>query len=63
MNPTVPTPREVLIVKGQTIVLYSGTSILLRAVAAKDTRYFTAWQAIIGTEAEVNAKIAELNLS
>jgi hypothetical protein len=63
MNPTVPTPREVQIAKGQTIVLYSGTSILLRAVAAKDTRYFTAWHSIIGTEAEVNAKIAELKLS
>jgi hypothetical protein len=63
MNPTVPTPRDVLIVKGQTIVLYSGTSILLRAVASKDTRYFTAWNAIVGTEAEVNAKVTELNLS
>lgn len=62
MNPILPSPREVLISAGQTIVLYSGTSILLRAVASKDTRYFTAWHSIIGTEAEVNAKIAQLNL-
>ena len=60
--PTLNVPRDVLIKAGQTIVLYSGTSILLRAVAAKDTRYFTQWQALIGTEAEVDAKIAELNL-
>ena len=62
MNPTLPSPRDVAIKAGQTIVLYSGTSILLRAVATKDTRYFTAWKSIVGTEAEVNAKIAELNL-
>ena len=62
MNPILPSPREVLISAGQTIVLYSGTSIILRAVATKATRYFTAWQAIVGTEAEVDAKIAQLNL-
>ena len=61
-SPILPSPRDINIKAGQTIVLYSGTSIILRAVATKSTRYFTAWQAIVGTEAEVNAKIAELNL-
>jgi hypothetical protein len=36
---------------------------MLRAVATKDIRYFTAWQSIVGTDAEVNAKVAELKLS
>ena len=62
MNPIKPSPRDILIKAGQTIVLYSGTSILIRATATKDTRYFTAWQSIVGTEAEVDAKIALLNL-
>jgi hypothetical protein len=62
-SPILPSPREVGISAGQTIVLHDGKKIVLRAVATKATRYFTAWQAIVGTEAEVNAKIAELNLS
>jgi hypothetical protein len=48
---------------GQTFVLHDGSTIKLRAKAAKDTRYLTAWKAIIGTEAEVNAKVTELKLS
>jgi hypothetical protein len=56
-------PRSLNLKAGQTIVLHDGSKVLLRAVAAKDTRYFTAWQSIIGTEAEVNAKVTELNLS
>ena len=65
MKPLPPSssPRDVLIKAGQTVVLYSGTTILIRATATKDTRYFTAWQSIVGTEAEVDAKIAELKLS
>lgn len=62
-SPILPSPREVGINAGQTIVLHDGTKIVLRAVATKATRYFTAWQAIVGTEAEVNAKVAELKLS
>jgi hypothetical protein len=56
-------PRSLNLKAGQTIVLHDGSKVLLRAVAAKDTRYFTAWLSIIGTEAEVNAKVSELNLS
>ena len=62
MKPLHPSssPRDVLIKAGQTIVLYSGTSIMLRATATKDTRYFTAWQAIVGTEAEGRDQIREI---
>lgn len=56
-------PYNLVIKAGQSVVLHDGFKIILRAVAAKDTRYFTAWQSIIGTEAEVNAKVAELKLS
>jgi hypothetical protein len=62
-SPIIPAPRDVSIKTGQTIVLHDGAKVILRAIAAKDTRYFTAWQSIVGTEAEVNAKIAELKLS
>jgi hypothetical protein len=62
-SPILNAPKDVTIKQGQTIVLHDGTKVILRAVAAKDTRYFTAWQSIIGTEAEVNAKVAELKLS
>jgi len=56
-------PRDVSVKTGQTILLHDGAKVMLRAVATKDTRYFTAWQSIVGTEAEVNAKVAELKLS
>jgi hypothetical protein len=64
-KPSIPVgvPRDVSIKTGQTIVLHDGFKVMLRAIAAKDTRYFTAWQSIVGTEAEVNAKIVELNLA
>lgn len=62
-SPILPAPRDVSIKTGQTIVLHDGSKVILRAIASKDTRYFTAWQSIVGTEAEVNAKIAELKLS
>ena len=62
-SPILPSPREVSIKAGQSIVLHDGTKVIMRAVASKSTRYFTAWQAIVGTEAEVNAKVAELKLS
>lgn len=56
-------PYNVNIKQGQTIVLHDGTKVILRAVTTKNTRYFTAWQSIVGTEAEVTAKVAELKLS
>ena len=62
-SPILNAPKDVTIKQGQTVVLHDGNKVILRAVAAKDTRYFTAWQSIIGTEAEVNAKVAELKLS
>jgi hypothetical protein len=62
-SPILNVPRDIAIKAGQTIVLHDGKKVIIRAVATKATRYFTAWQAIIGTDAEVNAKIAELKLS
>jgi len=56
-------PADVSVKAGQTIVLHDGQKVILKAVASKDTRYFTAWLDIVGTEAEVNAKVAELKLS
>jgi hypothetical protein len=56
-------PRDVIIKVGQSLVLHDGKRILINVKAAKDIRYFTAWKAIVGTEAEVAAKIAELKLS
>ena len=56
-------PYDLKLKQGQTVVLHSGTKVILRAVATKDTRYFTAWQSIVGTMAEVNAKLTELKLS
>jgi hypothetical protein len=56
-------PYNVLIKQGQSVVLHNGIKVILRTVATIDTRYFTAWQSIVGTEAEVNAKVAELKLS
>jgi hypothetical protein len=55
-------PRDVIVKAGQTVALHDGKKVLLRAICPADARYFTAWQAIVGTEAEVDAKIAQLNL-
>ena len=62
-SPILNAPKDVTIKQGQTIVLHDGTKVILKVTATADTRYFTAWQSIIGTEAEVNAKVAELKLS
>lgn len=61
--PTPSLPYDLLLKAGQSVVLHDGNKVLLRATVTKDTRYFTAWQSIVGTEAEVNAKVAELQLS
>jgi hypothetical protein len=56
-------PYNVLIKQGQTVVLHNGIKVILRTVATIDTRYFTAWQSIVGTVAEVDAQIAKLKLA
>jgi hypothetical protein len=62
-SPILPAPRDVIVKAGQVILLHNGTKVILKVTATADTRYFTAWQSIVGTMAEVNAKIAELKLS
>jgi len=64
-KPSIPVgvPRDVSVKTGQTIVLHDGLKVILRAVATTDTRYFTAWQSIVGTTAEVDAQIAKLKLA
>lgn len=56
-------PRDVSIKAGLTLVLHDGAKVLLRVTATKDTRYFTAWLAIVGTASEVDAKVASLGLA
>ena len=56
-------PYNLELKQGQTVVLHNGTKVILKVTATADTRYFTAWQSIVGTLAEVNAKVAELKLS
>ena len=56
-------PYNVSIKQGQSVVLHNGIKVILRTFATTDTRYFTAWQSIVGTAVEVNAKVAELKLS
>lgn len=55
-------PRDVTVKAGQSLVLHDGGKVLVNVKATKDVRYFTAWQAIVGTEAEVTAKVASLGL-
>ena len=62
-SPILNAPKDVTIKQGQTIVLHDGTKVILKVTATADTRYFTAWQSIVGTMAEVNAKVTELKLS
>lgn len=56
-------PYDLEIKAGQTFVLHDGKKVLLRVKAAKDIRYLTAWKAIVGTDAEIDGKVAELQLS
>lgn len=61
---SIPTgPRDVIVKAGQSLVLHDGTKVLVNVKATKDVRYFTAWKSIVGTEAEVAAKVAELHLA
>ena len=62
-SPILNAPRDVIVKAGQVILLHNGTKIILKVTATADTRYFTAWKSIVGTLAEVNAKVAELKLS
>lgn len=62
-SPILHAPRDVIVKAGQVILLHNGTKVILKVTATADTRYFTAWQSIVGTEVEVNAKVTELKLS
>ena len=62
-SPILNAPSDVIVKAGQVILLHNGTKVILKVTATADTRYFTAWQSIVGTMAEVNAKVAELKLS
>jgi hypothetical protein len=55
-------PYNVTASQGQTILLYNGSKIILKATATKPVRYFTAYLSYVGTLAQVDAKIAQLKL-
>lgn len=56
-------PYNVTVQPGQTILLHNGTKVIIKVTATKVVRYFTAYQSFVGTLAQVDAKIAQLNLS
>jgi hypothetical protein len=47
---------------GQTVLLHNGTKVILKATVTKPVRYFTSYLSFVGTLAQVDAKIAQLNL-
>lgn len=56
-------PYNLTVQPGQTLLLHNGTKVILKVTATKAVRYFTAYHSVIGTLAQVNAKVTELNLS
>jgi hypothetical protein len=55
-------PYNVTANTGQTLLLYKGTKVILKVTATKPVRYFTSHLSFVGTLAQVDAKIAQLNL-
>jgi hypothetical protein len=55
--------HTVNIPSGQTLLLYRDSIILLRKKHDKDSVVTTPWSYFVGTDEEVEAKVAELNLA
>ena len=55
-------PYNVTANQGQTILLHNGSKVILKLTATKPMRYFTAHLSYVGTLAQVDAKIAQLQL-
>ena len=54
--------HTVKIPSGHTLLLYRDSTILLRKKHDKDSVVTTPWSNFVGTDQEVDAKVAELNL-
>jgi hypothetical protein len=55
-------PYNLTIQTGQTVLLHNGTKIIQKVTVTKPVRYFTSYLSFVGTLAQVDAKIAQLNL-
>ena len=66
-NPIIPgtdgQPYNVTAQTGQTILLYNGSKVILKATVTKPVRYFTAYQSFVGTLSQVNTQITKLKLT
>lgn len=51
------------IAEGQTLLLYKGDKILLRKKHDCGSTITTSWESFVGSDADVDAKIASLSLS
>jgi hypothetical protein len=51
------------ITKGQTLLFYKGSNIVLRKKYDVDSSLTTSWESFVGTDEQVDAKIKELSLS
>ena len=49
--------------KGQTLLFYKGSNIVLRKKYDADSSLTTSWDSFVGTDEQVDAKIKELSLS
>ena len=56
-------PYNLTVQAGQTVLLYSGTKIILKVTVTKPVRYFTAHNSIVGTLAQVDARASQLSLT
>lgn len=62
-SPVAGMPYNLIVQAGQTVLLYSGTKIVLKLTVTKPVRYFTAHHSIVGTLAQVDARASQLNLT
>jgi hypothetical protein len=56
-------PYNINITAGQTVLVWSGSKVLIKKTYSKPSRIYTAWESFVGTEIEVADKITELNLT
>ena len=56
-------PYNLNIAAGQTAILWNDGKVLIQKAYKEDSRIYTAWDSFVGTDEEVQAKIAELKLT
>lgn len=62
MTQEIKNPKSILPKSGETVILYKNGKVVFKRDYTEPSAIFTRYDSFVGTKAEVEAKIAELEL-